>query len=334
MQNTSATSWNASGKTNGSYGYRVRACNSAGCSAYSATGTVTVSVVTAPTQVPTLTVPSTNSTGSYSASWTTSSGATRYELDEQANGGAFANVQNTSATSWNTSGKASGTYGYRVRACNSAGCSAYSALGTVVVSVVVAPTQVPTLTVPSTNSTGSYSASWTTSSGATRYELDEQVNGGAFANVQNTSATSWNTSGKASGTYGYRVRACNSAGCSAYSALGTVVVSVVVAPTVAPVLDAPTLTPPGMFDVTWNPIQGATTYLLERSIGTGAWVQVQDGSDTFWTAINYSQGTYRFRARGCNSAGCGPYSTIVTVDVEDTIEPFIAPLRPVPGGAP
>ena len=160
--------------------------------------------------------------------------------------------------------------------------------------------------------------SWTTSSGATRYELDEQVNGGAFTMVQNTAATSWTASGKASGTYAYRVRACNSAGCSAYSPTGTVSVSVVTAPAGHPFLTNTAPLFDGQFNLNWTTVAGATRYEIEeRPMWNPTWTLIlNDPGTTMYLAR--SPGDWLFRARACNSAGCGPYSGELPVTIQGT----------------
>src|SRR5690606_34246928 len=132
---------NISGKTNGSYSYRVRACAGTGtgnCSAYSATGTITVAIPPPTPDVPTLTLPTSSTTGSYTASWTSSTGATHYELSEQIGSGSWSVIQDTSALSRNITGKTDGSYSYRVRACAGTGtgnCSAYSATRMITVAI-------------------------------------------------------------------------------------------------------------------------------------------------------------------------------------------------------
>jgi hypothetical protein len=183
---------------------------------------------------PTLTLPGTSSTGSYTASWTTSTGATHYELSEKIGSGSWIPVQDDGTTSWNASGKADGSYSYRVRACAGSGtgnCSSYSSTKTITVTNAPTPPPTPTLTVPSTSSTGSYTASWTTSTGATHYDLSEQVGSGSWTSIQNTSATSRNISGKTTGSYSYRVRACTGSSadmtnCSSDSLTKTIAVTI------------------------------------------------------------------------------------------------------------
>jgi len=222
---TGSTSWNASSQPNGSYGYRVQACNATGCGPFSSTGTTTVSIPTAPTSAPALTVPASSATGSYAVSWTGVSGAASYNLQQRINSGGWTTVQSAAATGWNASGEASGSYAYQVQACNAVGCGPWSITGTTTVTLPPIP-GVPTLTVPANNGTGSYTVSWGSVSGASSYHLQQQVNGGSWTTVLSSAATSWAASGEASGSYGYRVQSCNASGCSGWSATATATVTI------------------------------------------------------------------------------------------------------------
>lgn len=126
-------------------------------------------------------------------------------------------VYSGTGTSKAISGKGSGTYYYRVRACNGSGCSGYIAgANPTVVNVPGVPSSI---SVPSSSSTGNYTISWGAASGSvTRYELYEATNASFSGQVLTYSGTSRSKgiSGKDTGTYYYRVRACNSSVCSAY----------------------------------------------------------------------------------------------------------------------
>ena len=222
VQSSSAISWGASGHASGSYGYQVQACNAGGCGPWSSSATVAVTLP--PGTAPALTVPGTNSTGAYSISWTAVSGASSYTLQERTNGGAWTTMQSSSASSWSASGHASGTYGYQVQACNAGGCGPWS--GTSTVTVALVPQGAPSLTAPASNGTGAYSVSWTSVNFATGYTLQEQVNGGAWTSVYTGSSLNWAASGRVAGTYGYRVQACSTGGCSGWSSTQTTTVSI------------------------------------------------------------------------------------------------------------
>src|SRR5690606_30645337 len=124
--------------------YRAQACNAAGCSGYSGTGSV--QVVASPTAAPVMTVPASGGTGAYTVSWTAVATATSYRLEENANGGGWSLIQNAAGLSRAISGKPTGSYAYRAQGCNGAGCGPYSAVGTVPVGLQV-PAMPATLTV-------------------------------------------------------------------------------------------------------------------------------------------------------------------------------------------
>ncbi len=219
-----ATSSALSGRANGTYYYRVRACStSAACSGYR-TGGNAITVTLPPSVPPSINVPAGSITGSYTVGWGTSTGnVTAYELQEATNSsftGATLAYTGT-AISKAISGKGNGAYYYRVRACNtSAACSAYRT-GTAPTSVTLPPSVPGAATVPSAyNNTGAYTISWGASTGVvTAYELLESVAFGAETLLYSGTALSTGVSGKADAVYSYRVRACNtSAACSAYTA--------------------------------------------------------------------------------------------------------------------
>lgn len=107
-------------------------------------------------------------------------------------------------------------YYYRINACKGSLCSAYSP--SILVGSPSAPTTptIPTsISAPATNATGAFSVSWSSVSGAARYELQQRVNGGAWVAKYSGTATNYALSGLTSGTYQYQVRACTTA-CSAW----------------------------------------------------------------------------------------------------------------------
>ncbi|MFT4257598.1 MAG: hypothetical protein QM599_11650 [Pseudoxanthomonas sp.] len=275
------------------------------------TGSTTTTA--APTQTPTLTAPGTNATGSYTVSWTGAPLATEYELQERLASGSWSTIQNTGATSRVLSGKAAGSWGYQVRACNGAGCTAWSATQTTV--VTLPPTSAPTLTTPTTNTTGSYTASWTSVSAATRYELEQRKDAGSWSNIYNSTGTSIALTGQVAGSYDHRVRACNTGGCSDWSAYATTTViastlgtpSLTVSPTVAS--QGETLY------VSWTSVSGATQYTLERSRNGGSYTSVYSGTATSTSLVTGATGVWSYRVKACNTNGCGSYSGAIEVSV-------------------
>ena len=67
--------------------------------------------------------------------------------------------------------------------------------------------------------------SWSSVSGATSYEREVNLNGGSWINRKSYTGTSVTFSNQRPGSYRYRVRACNSAGCSGWHNSNTVTVA-------------------------------------------------------------------------------------------------------------
>ncbi|MDR6840427.1 hypothetical protein [Pseudoxanthomonas sacheonensis] len=293
-------------KPAGNYTYRVKGCNSAGCSAYSANATV--QSIQPPSGTSTVTAPASNSTGSYTVSWTAVATATTYTLEEQVNGGGWTAFGANAGTSTAISGRANGTYGYRVKGCNSAGCGPVSAVVSV---VVLYPPTTPALSVPSSSNTGNYTVSWTAPGTTTSYQIEQSANGGAWAAFYTGAATSAAATGRATGSYAYRGRACNASGCSGNSA--TVTIAVALAPAAAPTLTAPASTTTGSFTVSWTTVTDAATYSLEERLNGGSWSVIYSNTGTSSALTNRTPGTWDYRVKGCNSVGCGPTSAVSTV---------------------
>ena len=262
--------------------------------------------VNEPAGAPSLSVPGTNDTGSYTVSWSAVTGATSYTLQEQINGGAWNSVQSNASTSWGASNKSVGSYSYRVQACNGSGCSAWSVAATINV-VPPPPSSAPALSAPGNNGTGGYTVSLGAVGGATSYILQEQVNGGGWSTVQSSASTSWSTSGRGNGTYGYRAQACNATGCGPWS--GTSTVTVLLPPSSAPSLSVPASNTTGSYTVSWSGVATATSYNLQEQVNGGGWSTVQSSATTSWAA-NHSSGTYGYHVQACNGSGCGPWSGI------------------------
>src|SRR5690606_26687772 len=90
----------------------------------------------------------------------------------------------------------------------------------------VAPTEVPSLTVPSSSSSGEFTASWSEIEVAERYELEQRKDGGNWSRIYSDIGQSKSISGLVSGIYEYRVRACTAAGCGGFSGIKQTAVAV------------------------------------------------------------------------------------------------------------
>ena len=131
-----------SGRGNGTYYYRAKACFDSECGAYRAgSNGVTVTIATAPGVPSSITVPSSSTSGSYTISWGAATGTlTAYELYEATSSGFSGQtlIYNGTALNAALSGRGNGTYYYRVRACLNSLCSAYQA-GANAVTVTIPP---------------------------------------------------------------------------------------------------------------------------------------------------------------------------------------------------
>jgi YD repeat-containing protein len=305
VQTANSLAWSTSGRTPGAYSYRMAPCASS-CGPPGVSGTVAVSL---PPPAPTaISVPAT-STGNIAIGWSTAMYATSYTLEQSFNGGAFAAIYSGASNSYAYTATSTGAYTYRVKACDAAGCSGYGPSGSS--TITIPPASAPSLSVPATNNSGAYTVSWSAVPGATNYQAEQQVNGGAFSVIQGSGATSWSTSGQGNGTYGYRVIACNGGGCGPYSATANVVVALV--PAVPTGLHTTLVNvSKGLVTLAWNAVSGATDYQIKfTSTGTS-------GTHDAGIATSLS-GTYRpvqgnisFNVEACNAAGCSAWSAPIS----------------------
>jgi hypothetical protein len=226
-----------------------------------------------------ITVPATSGP-SLTASWAAASTASSYTLQQQLNGGAWSTLFSGNVTSKAVTETVSGSYLFRIAACNDGGCSGYRTSSAVVVTAPVSTA--PSLSVPSTSSTGSYTVSWGSVSGATSYTLQEQVNSGGWSTVYAGTGRPKTFSGKSNGAhYGYHVRACDALGCGPFSAVKTVTIGIP-PPVPTNVVEVEKI---GYklttYTVNWNAVAGATGYQVKFDNST---TYVNVGTDTTYGA--------------------------------------------------
>ncbi|MFC5740098.1 hypothetical protein [Dyella tabacisoli] len=303
VANGSGTSYSLSNPADGSYSYQAQACNANGCSVWTASNTVSVAHI--PPTPASITVPAT-SNGPMAVSWAASNTATYYNLYQSINGGGWTNVYSGPATSAALTVTVSGNYIYYVSAGNANGWSGQLASSSTVV-VTIPPASAPSLTVPSSSSTGSYTVSWTTVPGATSYGLAEQANGGTWTSIQSSNATSWSTSGRGNGTYSYGVVACNAGGCGPWSPAASI--SVALIPTTPTGM---TLTTSGPYDkpivhLSWSASATATTYTVQYKDPQNTLSTFYSGPNTSYQLLMLVNGMVSFRVQACNASGCSDF---------------------------
>jgi hypothetical protein len=316
VYNGTATFFDVTGKltppvTQFTYYYRVRARNTSGTSGWRTGGNPCQLV--APPAPTGLTCPATSADGAWQVSWNAlpgGAGLVTYTLEESNNGGMSWNgVYTGPNTSAAVTGKTSGTFTYRVSATNVIGQGPWS--GTVACQMV-APIAPMTITVPGTSISGYYVVGWTSSSGATSYTLEESPDSGFTSPtvVFTGNATSYFVTGRTNGTYWYRVSASNGVGSSGWTPSGNGCVVTLQAPPAPGNITVPASSSTGSYTVSWPQAWGATGYELQEDTDPmfGTAVTIYAGSNTGFTVVGKTNGTYYYRVRSTNPVGMSGYT--------------------------
>jgi RHS repeat-associated protein len=164
--------------------------------------------------------PTTSYNGAYTVSWTDASGgATRAYLASSFNGGAWSKVTVTGTYSRSYSAMPVGTYSYKIQIyrydleLRKELFERETSVASVLVTTPSAPAAPGPISGPTSTTIGTYSLAWGAAAPPVdRYELQEN---GVL--IQSGTARSASFSGKGSGTYTYRARACNAYGCGAFN---------------------------------------------------------------------------------------------------------------------
>jgi predicted phage tail protein len=312
---TTTTSYTRTGRTNGSYKYRVGAYNASGWGAYRVSASITV-LLPPPTPssliVPTSTVPN----GTIAIGWPVTSTATKYQLRESKNGGSWVSLtSSTTGTSYTRTGRANGSYKYQVRAYNTSGWSGYRV--SVSVTVLLPPPTPTSIIVPTTTVTnGTIAISWPATSTATKYQLQESKDNGSWVTLSSAlTGLSYTPTGRATGSYKYQLRAYNTSGWSGYRVSGSVTV-LLPPPTPTSIIVPTTTVINGTIAMSWPATSTATKYQLQESKDNGSWVTLSSAL----TGVSYNRtgrttGSFLYRIRAYNASGWGGFrqSTAVTV---------------------
>jgi hypothetical protein len=309
-----AIGFTVSGRTNGTYYYRVRACNGTACGQLRA-GAGGTTVLRIPPQpgtmtVPTLAIPANN----YQVTWVASSPPVdRYELQQHSNSSFTALVQSwtpTSTAQTITAGT-QGTFYFRVRACNASGCSAYRAGANGV--QVLAPPATPTGLSMQLASFCTWSASWNAVSGATSYNVMDNRSG-VRSTTDRAISIVWATpcpppSGTSAGPDDLKpafVQACNAAGCSANASF---IPGATPPPDPPSSIAYPLTSSTGSYTVSWgNSPSVVTTYETHEATNSSftSPTLVYNGAGNS-VALTRGNGTYYYRVRACNGSSCSAF---------------------------
>lgn len=308
------TSWTDAGATLGvHYWYRVAACNAVGCGPQSTEDEGYAQAL--PPQVPAQVAATDGaSPNTITVSWQAVAGATSYRVYRaDAAGGTFSLLGTRAESPLEDDGLLGDVHHwYRVAACNLAGCSALSAEdeGSTAVVVPSAPTWVAATDGSHVDKIG---VTWSQVTAAAHYEVYRaSSDGGEYSLLATvTAATSYDDSGlEPDAHFWYRVAACNSAGCSPQSERADPGYTQPVVPGVPTGVAATDGAAANAIDVTWSPVEGATSYQIYRASppSTSYFFRatVLGGGVGSWRDRDLPAGTtYRYRISACNSMGCG-----------------------------
>jgi fibronectin type 3 domain-containing protein len=246
-------------------------------------------------------------------SWNAARGAQRYEvLRAESEDGEYAKIgESTTTTFSDTEAQGNRLYWYRVRACNPFGCSALSEADS---GYFLAPAPpLPPQNVQASDGTFSnrIRVTWSASVGASYYELyRSDVPGADFLRIAQLSTTSYDDQGIVLGrTYYYKVKACNSYGCSDFSETdaGFAAASAPGAPQNVQASDG---TYSDRVRITWDPVPGASRYEVHRATSRdGTYELIGETTATTYDDTAVTVGTtYWYKVRAWNALGYGPFS--------------------------
>jgi cellulose 1,4-beta-cellobiosidase len=199
-----------------------------------------------------------------SLTWSLASGAMSYKVKRSTtNGGPYATIAQTAATSYSNTNLSPGTaYYYVVTALNTVGESTNS-LSVNAVTVPLAPAGLSA-------AAGNTQAilSWNLANFAAGYKLKRAtVSGGPYTTVATIGSTAWTNTGLANGaTYYFVVSATNTAGEGANSGQVSVVPQCF-APAIPGGLSAAMVG--GQINLKWYSVSGAQSYTIQRSTTNG-----------------------------------------------------------------
>ena len=295
-----STTANITVTANGTYTYRVKAMKtnydtsdytvgSTGCAVHLACG--------APTP---LTVPATNSTGTFWINWSQSdvSGAT-YVVEQSKDGGSFTQVYSGMNTSANIAVAANGTYAYRVKAMKINYDTSDWTVGSTACAVHLACGPSAWLTVPAVNSTGTFWVNWSASDvGGVTYVLEQSKDGGTFTPIYSGTNNSVNVTATANGTYTYRVKATKANYDTSDYTVGSTGCVVHLACGAPALLTVPAVNTTGAFWINWSASDvGGSTYIVEQSKDGGTFTQIYSGTNTSVNITVTANGTYSYRVK-------------------------------------
>jgi hypothetical protein len=247
--------------------------------------------------------------GNFAITWSPATRATGYVLQRAVNSSftGATTAYRGSASVFNQTGLATGTYYYRVQATDDCGASSWRTGAAIAVSSF--PPAPATLSYPPSNCGVAFTVTWSQSPGATSYAL-QRASDSSFSGattVYSGPMTWYSQAALAIGAYYYRVQASNTAGASAWKNGGAL--HVVTTPTAPSTIGYPLTSCDGNFTVTWADVDGAASYTLQRatSLSFAGAASLYTGPLLAFSEKSLTAGTYYYRVRANNDCGASAW---------------------------
>ena len=287
-ENTSYT--DTSAKVGSTYSYTVRCINSSGnlCSSHESPG-VTATFV--PMSTPQM-ISATAGSDGIVVKWKAVSGAEKYMVYRKTTGswGRLGTTSNTSYT--DKTALVNTTYHYTVRVCNSDGSKLLSGHESPGVSASFAGKAAVSGLSAEVNGVR---VNWSSVAGVSKYRVYRKSGSGDWTKLADVSGTSYlDTSAVSGNTYSYTIRGLDGSGnfVGTWDSTGKKI-TYYAAPTLVEASDEGT-----GIRVTWETVEGISTYRVYRKIDGGSWVKQADASGTSYLDTSVASGvkaTYTVR---------------------------------------
>jgi hypothetical protein len=252
--------------------------------------------------IPTLnSISNSDGDGSYTVSWSSVSGATKYDLQERHNDGSWSTIYSGSNTQASRSSRSAGQWCYRVRSCHDCACSSYGSTRC----TNVKPGTPTLYNISNADQNGSYTVDWSNVSGADSYTLQEQKNNGTWSTVYTGATSQASRTGRTPGQWCYRVRA------SAYGVAGawSSTKCTSVKPGTPTLFDISNADQNGSYTVDWSNVSGADSYTLQEQQDGGAWSAVYTGPTSQADISGKEDGEWCYRVRASAFGVTGDWSS-------------------------
>jgi parallel beta-helix repeat protein len=338
----SETSKEITGKINGTYYYRVKACNECGCSKWSNIEDINIEHIVIDSIPPTVTITyptneQTFRTTNITVNGTASDNVAVSKVEVKVGLGDWQTASGT--TSWNKSVTLeNGSNTINARAADTSGNTnetrvtvSYKMLANLTVTIlypnggefIPVGTQVPVSVHANDDTAVTNVTFYYSHNGGANWNLigsGIRVSGTDKDGIWNGT---WNTSGLSAGS-NYLIKAVASDGTFTIEDLSDRNFSLCTLPSPPTLADPGTNDTDGNYTVSWSTVSNATNYTLEEDTSSlfSSPTTVYSGSGTSKEITGKSNGTYYYHVMACNECGCSEWSNIEDINI-DTLLPTV-----------